>query len=308
MVPVKPETSDIAVTVLGGYLGAGKTTLLNYLLQHADARMAVLVNDFGDINIDEALIESHDGDTLALANGCICCSLVDGFAAALDTVQAINPAPERLLIEASGVADPATVAAWAHAPGLRLDATVVVVDAETVKAKSQDRYVGDLVSDQIAAADLVVLNKIDLVDDVAAESLTAWLRDCSPAASVIPASHGQVSPAMLLGATDAQLARSLTPDNDGVQDAAVNADDVFATWEWTVSEPVTREAIEEFMDGLDDSVVRAKGFVDLVESPEHRTVLQRVGARWSLRAGRPWSTSDDRRSQIVFIGVKTDHG
>ncbi len=85
------QSADIAVTVIGGYLGAGKTTLVNHILRTADERIAVLVNDFGDINIDEDLIASQDGDTISLANGCICCSLVDGFSAALATITALDP-------------------------------------------------------------------------------------------------------------------------------------------------------------------------------------------------------------------------
>ncbi len=86
---------NISVTVIGGYLGAGKTTLVNHILRTADARVAVIVNDFGDINIDEDLIESKDGDTLSLANGCICCSLVDGFASALATIRDLIRHPRR---------------------------------------------------------------------------------------------------------------------------------------------------------------------------------------------------------------------
>ncbi len=165
-----PASTDIAVTVIGGYLGAGKTTLVNHVLRTADARIAVLVNDFGDINIDEDLIASQDGDTISLANGCICCSLVDGFSAALATITALDPVPERLVIESSGVADPATVAAYGHGPGLALDATVVVVDAETIRKKATDVYVGDTVVGQLGSGDIIVLNKTDLVapDEVAA--------------------------------------------------------------------------------------------------------------------------------------------
>ena len=88
--------------MVGGYLGAGKTTLVNHVLRHADERMAVLVNDFGSIDVDRELIVAGDGDTITLANGCICCSLADGFAAALDVVRSARPAPHRLVVEASG--------------------------------------------------------------------------------------------------------------------------------------------------------------------------------------------------------------
>ncbi len=122
----------------------------------------MLVNDFGSINIDNDLVAKHDGDTIALTNGCICCSMVDGFAAALETVRALPLVPDRIIVEASGVAEPAGVAAYAHAPGLELDGIVVVADAETVEAKADDRYVGDIVRSQLQQADIVLLNKAGL--------------------------------------------------------------------------------------------------------------------------------------------------
>jgi G3E family GTPase len=288
--------SEIAVSVLGGYLGAGKTTLLNHMLANADERIAVLVNDFGDINIDEALIESADGDTIALSNGCICCSLVDGFATALETIRALDPQPERLLIEASGVADPATVAAWGHSPGFVLDATVVVVDAETIRMKSRDKYVGDTIRAQLGSGDIIVLNKTDLVDDGTVETTAAWLKSTCPDAVILKTRNAEVDPLLLLGVTDRPKA---------AEPAHIHADEIFTTWDWSPeAEPVARADIESMMGELGDNVVRAKGILWLDHDPEHQSILQRVGKRWTIRRGASWPDAAERRSQLVFIGVR----
>ena len=290
-----PATTE--VTVIGGYLGAGKTTLVNHILRTADTTVAVLVNDFGDINIDEELIESEDGDTISLANGCICCSLVDGFAAALTTISELDPVPQRLVIEASGVADPGSVAAYGHGPGLTLDAVVVVVDGETVKAKSSDKYVGDTVLGQLRSADIIVLNKLDLIDDQRADELRSWLQQKSPEAVVHGATNSEIDPALLFGRVAARLSSSSysTPNH------ASTAEAVFQSWSWESSKAVERTAVERIMSDLPESVVRAKGVVALTETPDTYTVLQRVGKRWSLRPGGP--LPEGGRSQLVFIGT-----
>ena len=290
-------TTNIAVSVIGGYLGAGKTTLLNHILRTADERIAVLVNDFGDINIDEALIESNDGDTMALSNGCICCSLIDGFGAALRTINELNPRPERLVIEASGVADPASVAAWGHSPGFSLDATIVVADAETVRAKSKDKYVGDTVLAQLRSGDIVIANKMDLLDDETQLAVTAWIAEQCPDAVAINAVNAVVDPLVLFG---------IEPRAEAVEPAHIHAHEIFETWDWTQAEASSRTDIEAMMDDLADSVVRAKGVVWLDDEPEHQSILQRVGRRWTIRRGQPWANPADRASQIVFIGVKAD--
>ncbi len=267
--------SDIPVTVIGGYLGAGKTTMVNHLLRNAEERMAVLVNDFGSINIDEELISDRDGDTISLANGCICCSLADGLAAALDTVLAFDPKPERLLIEASGVADPASIAAYAHAPGLRLDAALVVVDAETIRARSTDKYVGDTVVRQLASADLLILNKVDLVDADVLSGTKAWLSRQAPKAAIVEATNGAVASAVIF---------DLGLVNRAVHNVSETvAEDVFQTWSWTGDE-LKRSHIENLMTALDerDDVFRVKGVVTLTDEPDQPMVLQRVGSRWSL--------------------------
>ncbi len=287
--------TDTAVTVIGGYLGAGKTTLVNHILRTADERIAVLVNDFGDINIDEDLIASQDGDTISLANGCICCSLVDGFAAALETVSALDPQPERLVIESSGVADPATVAAYGHAPGLTLDATIVVVDAETIRRKARDEYVGDTVLRQLGSGDIVIMNKIDLVSDEDAAATEQWLRERCPAAVIVGSTNGVVDPALLFGVVEPGVPVSKHDHGHA------HAESLFESWSWTGAAPVERSAVEAMMEATPDEVVRAKGVFLLTDEPDHVMALQRVGRRWTLRRARPRTTETE--SRMVVIGL-----
>ena len=300
-----PEDHEIAVTVIGGYLGAGKTTLVNHILRTADSRVAVLVNDFGDINIDEALIESEDGDTMSLANGCICCSLIDGFASALTTIRELDPQPERLVIEASGVADPAGVAAYGHGPGMALDAVVVVVDGETVETRARDKYVGDTVTGQLASADILVLNKLDLVAERGVEgseaALRGWLKGHAPNAVVVGATHSQVDPAVLFGHTSSRGGGQTEAHSDSPHSHTHDAESLFESWSRRFAEPVARTQIEGLMEALPDTVVRAKGVLRLVEEPDREMVLQRVGGRWSLRARGHASPAE---SQLVFIGMR----
>lgn len=291
-----PPVDDIPVTVVGGYLGSGKTTLVNHLLRTGGERMAVLVNDFGEIDIDAALIERDDGDTIALANGCICCSLVDGLATALDGIVALDPRPERVVIEASGVADPAAVAAYGHGPGLELDAVIVLVDAEQVRRLAADRYVGDTVTSQLRAADVLVVNKIDLLEPAEVDATRSWLEEQVDRAVTVTASQARVDPAVLFGRLDHQ------PGPAAAVPTGPAADEVFESWNWVGDGELDRARVERVMAELPDSVVRAKGVLRLVGEDGRLSVLQRVGGRWSLTPARPGVSVD--RSRLVVIGLR----
>ncbi len=188
--------ATLPVTLIGGYLGAGKTTLINYLLREANGlRLAVLVNDFGDINIDVDLIESQTADVISLAGGCVCCSFGNDLMSTLSSLADLNPQPEHVLIETSGVALPAAVARSLRlVPTLSHDGTVVLVDSETVRAKAQDRYVGETVTEQLRAADLIILNKADLVSEQTLDELYDWLEALVPRAAILDCERAEVDP------------------------------------------------------------------------------------------------------------------
>ena len=160
-------TEPIPVTLLCGYLGAGKTTLINSLLRQCrDRVIGVLVNDLGELQIDASLIDNQQGRTITLTNGCICCSLADGFDAALAEIGALVPAVDHLLIEASGVAEPGGIKGWLHPPGFSLTSVATVVDCTHILERLNSPYVADLVTQQLEQADLLILTHLGTCPDL----------------------------------------------------------------------------------------------------------------------------------------------
>ena len=189
----EPAAFRIPLTVIGGFLGAGKTTLLNRVLTRSTRRAAVLVNDFGPINIDAELVARHDGDTISLSNGCVCCSIGSGLEDALCRVLALDPPPEWIVIEASGVSDPARIAQVGMAdPALQLESVVVVADAAQLRAQADDPLLADTVRRQIDAAGLLILNKTDLATPEQIAALRGWLDTLVPGLPVIQAVESDV--------------------------------------------------------------------------------------------------------------------
>lgn len=279
------------LTVIGGYLGAGKTTLLNHLLRNADGlRIALLVNDFGDINIDADLIESADGETIALTNGCTCCTLADGLTTVLADLKERSESFDHIVIESSGVADPLKIGHTGAAFGFPLVGVIVVVDAEQVRTQSIDKYVGDTVVRQLRCADLLIVNKTDLIAPDELESRQEWLAETVPDTPVLTTQAGRVDPGILLG--------PLRESDDDVDEDG--AHDSFDSWSFRTDVPLRRGDLEAFLTALPPGAVRAKGILRLADETTDY-LLQRVGRRTSLV---PLKDSDGHtESRLVVIGV-----
>lgn len=295
---------QIPVTVIGGYLGAGKTTLLNHILRHnAGSRFAVLVNDFGRINIDADLIGSQNGDTISLANGCICCSLAGGFAQTMYSIRGRITPPDRVIIEASGVSDPFKVAQFAHLPGFRLDSVVVVADAEAIQRRSTDKYIGGQVLQQLRCADLLLLNKTDLISSARLKEVRAWVQGVVPDLPILELVKGQLSAELLFCAP--LLPGSTRPDAIApfVEDLPGHHHDYdYSRWSYTADTPLSGANVRTVIAGLRPEILRGKGFLYLDEDLSVQFVFQLTGKRSSLIRGAEWGKRTPK-TQFVLIGL-----
>ncbi|MGD9878719.1 MAG: GTP-binding protein [Reyranella sp.] len=278
----------IPFTVIGGFLGAGKTTLLNRLLRaNSGRRFAVMVNDFGALDIDGRLVAEHAGDTIALANGCLCCTIGDSLVTTLLALLEGERRFDHIVVEASGVADPGRIADLAVIePRLQRDGVIVVVDGGEVRQRAADRRVGDTITRQLTAADLLVLNKTDLAQDLT--QLRCWLASQSPA-PVLEARHADVPVDLLFGL-----------EHRGVTSEAVPTAD-FASWSYEWPDPVDRASVLAMLQDA-PGLLRAKGILRFADTADRRTVVHLVGRRLDVTDEGLWR--DGTTSRLVLLGLK----
>ena len=327
--------APVPCTIVTGFLGAGKTTLIRHVLANARGRrLAVIVNEFGDIGIDGEILKGcgdaacPEENIVELANGCLCCTVADEFVPALHTILSRTPVVEHIVIETSGLALPKPLVQAFHWPAIKsrvtVDGVVAVVDGAALaqgriahdldalarqraadSALDHDDPIEEVFEDQIACADLVVLNKRDLIDsDDLAKALSTVTGTLPRAVKIVSVADGKVDPAVLLGlgiGSESDIENRRTR-HDGEPDHDHDDFDSFVLALPEIADPAALAArvartAERF------NVLRVKGFAAVVGKPM-RLLVQSVGARVTQHYDRLWNSAERREGKLVVIGLK----
>ena len=307
---MKPSAaSALPFTVIGGFLGAGKTTMLNHLLENAGGtRFAVLINDFGELNIDQRLVTRHDGETISLANGCMCCSMAGGFISALSTVMDRADQFDQLVVEASGVSNPRRIMDIAKLdPGLIPNGAIVLVDASQLLSQLEDSLIEDAVVTQLKEADILVINKTGLADRETLNNVMLTLAQINPDCPTVTCDHKSLDPAILLGGIELQSGSSTKSNTSqkthGDHQSSARSPDheQFRSCVLRHCQALDRNLFDAWAESLPPSVLRGKGFVVFSDAPDRSWLWQKVGRSSGLEPGNGGPVSE---SAVVLIGTR----
>jgi cobalamin biosynthesis protein CobW len=327
--------SKIPVTIVTGFLGAGKTTLIRHVLEHAKGRrLALIVNEFGDIGVDGDILRAcgiescSEENIVELANGCLCCTVADDFLPAIEALISHEKRPEHIIVETSGLALPKPLVKAFDWPSVRarltVDGVIAVVDGAAVaagrfadnpdavlaqreadQAVDHDNPLEEVYEDQLLCADLVVLNKADLLDEATQKQVLGEITASLPrAVKIVSTRDGAIDPAVLLGLMAA--AEDDLANRPSHHDAETEHDhddfDSFVMEIGATTDPETLLTQLQTIVAAHD-ILRIKGFVEVVGKPM-RLLVQGVGSRFRSHFDRAWAQGEHRRSRLVVIGEK----
>ncbi len=271
------------ITLITGPLGSGKTTLLRHILATRPGKIAIVMNEFGEIAIDTKVIEGKNVRIAELGGGCVCCSLLGEFEAAVNEIIE-KVAPEMIIVETTGLAEPEALVfnIQEALPQCRLDGVVSVIDADMLVRFPE---LGHTTRLQIEGADILLLNKIDLVQATQIEPLETKLREVNPTAAIVRTERCQIHPELLFGiGREKKIARPEHRHQLEFESFTFSSDNIFS-----------RTCFEAFADSLPANVIRTKGFIRFTDGAQ---LFNFVAGRWELE---PF---DAAQTQLVFIGRK----
>ena len=329
------DLHKIPATVITGFLGAGKTTLIRHLLENAgDKRIALIINEFGDLGFDKEILTGcglagcAQADVIELANGCICCTVADDFLPSIEKLLERDEKPDHIVIETSGLALPEPLIKALNWPEIRsrvtLDGVVTVLDAPAVKAGlfahdpaavqaqraadqalDHDSPLKELFDEQLGSADMVLINKADLLTEDALAGVVETIRRQikRDAVKIVTTRYGKLDPSIMLGLEAVQDLQPSHHNGDHAHDHD-HDHDAFETFSVTLDETPDPDAVQAVLTELADThnILRVKGILH-IPGKAMRQVIQGVGGRFQRYFDRPWNGSDIRATQLVIIGL-----
>ncbi len=307
------DSQSIPVIILAGFLGAGKTTLLNHILRTSNGkRIGVIVNDFGEVNIDSLLVSKQTDSTIELSGGCICCQMGEG---GLDETLATFAHPgstiDAVIIEASGIAEPLDLRKlilYSSNKSITMNGVVYVVDAGNILEQLQNY---PQLQNHIASADLLILNKIDLVDEAKLENIKAKLTKLNPQAAITQVTDGEVSPELLFDIESIDNASepeqlSLASNANSSSHPHSHLHDKFTSVSFNTKKPLSPKLFENFLNNLPANVYRLKGIIYYgMKGFEQKIIIHKVGTHIRQTA-EEWHAHETPSSKIIAIGVDID--